>query len=402
MPTITLMKPTDQPTGRFRLLHELKEHLDKCDFESFKIIVAFAKVGPLIRLQEQIKKWNDAGKSIEAIFGIDVKGTSIEALEYALEYFNNVRIVYLKNPSIAVTFHPKIYLFHDSDHAVAYIGSNNLTVGGTETNFETCTKIELDIHTDTDLWNQIYDCWTDTTNIAIELTPELLKTISDHNLLHNETATKGKQKKSRTRTPKPPIEHESLPILKILPPSPLPALKKAKRKTPTKQQKKFEEYAKATTEALVIQIIAHHNGEVFLSKLAVNQNPEFFGWPFKGRTTPKKASNPSYPQREPDPVVQLDLYDKNGTLLLSHENFNLNTVFYESKAEIRITVPQDVVQNTQEYSILVMRKFSEEDTQDYHLEIYNPGSEPYQTYLDICNQQMPSGGKPISRRFGWL
>src|SRR5207253_2874287 len=34
---------------------------------------------------------------------------------------------------------------------------------------------------------------------------------------------------------------------------------------------------------LVIQIIPHHNGEIFLSKNAVNQNPALFGFPFSGR-----------------------------------------------------------------------------------------------------------------------
>ena len=54
------------------------------------------------------------------------------------------------------------------------------------------------------------------------------------------------------------------------------------------------------TNGLVIQVTPHHNGEIHLSKIAVNQNPTFFDYPFTGMTVPKKAGNPTYPQRVPE------------------------------------------------------------------------------------------------------
>src|SRR5205085_2252108 len=88
-----------------------------------------------------------------------------------------------------------------------------------------------------------------------------------------------------------------------------------------------------SSEALVIQIVPHHNGEVFLSKIAVNQNPGFFGFPFRGITTPKIARNPSYPQRVPDPVVNITVYDAAGNVTLTRTAFELNTVYYSTKSE---------------------------------------------------------------------
>ena len=158
----------------------------------------------------------------------------------------------------------------------------------------------------------------------------------------------------------------------------------------------------AGTQALVIQIVPHHNGEVFLSKGAANQNPAFFGWPFTGQTIPKKPENPSYPQRTPDPVVDLKVYDPSGKLVIRHATFNLNTVYYEKKSEIRITVPPDVVKAVPAGSVMVMRQAAEQQNLDYDVDIYVKGSPQYNEYLGVCNQTMPSGGKAKARRFGWL
>jgi hypothetical protein len=151
---------------------------------------------------------------------------------------------------------------------------------------------------------------------------------------------------------------------------------------------------------LVIQIVPHANGEVFLSKIAVDQDPSFFGYPFTGRTTPKKATNPSYPQRIPDPNVNLTVHNRRGGATVTHMGLGLNTVYYERKSEIRITVPQDVVRNTPAGSIMVMRAGIHGS--DYDIDIFVPGSQMYASHLAVCNQTMPSGGAGPGRRFGWL
>src|SRR5207248_2343236 len=152
--------------------------------------------------------------------------------------------------------------------------------------------------------------------------------------------------------------------------------------------------------ALVIQITPHHNGEVFLSKTAVNQNPGFFGFPFAGRTVPKKRGNTAYPQRVPDPIVNITIFDGAGARIVSKAGFNLNTVFYEKKAEIRITFSADLTGAVEQFAIMVMRQGT--GISDYEIEIYNPGSPFYDQYLAVCNQLLPSGGPRRARRMGWL
>jgi hypothetical protein len=48
----------------------------------------------------------------------------------------------------------------------------------------------------------------------------------------------------------------------------------------------------------------------------------------------------------------------------------------------------------------VMRQTVED--RDYDIEIFNPGSQRYEDYLESCNQTLPSGGAQQSRKMGWL
>src|SRR5262245_50617633 len=135
MPSIEMIRPTDQPSGSRRLLDELRTRLKSAQFKDLKLMVAFAKVGPLSRLEGEIRNWRKEGKTLEAILGVDQLGTSSEALEFALENFSSTRVAYGSGASaLNPTFHPKVYLFTGPSDAVCYLGSNNLTVGGTETN----------------------------------------------------------------------------------------------------------------------------------------------------------------------------------------------------------------------------------------------------------------------------
>jgi len=123
----------DQFFGRDRLLDRIRRLLQQRDFQHFRIQVAFAKSGPLLRLAREFDNWRRGGGSIEAVIGINHLGTSRQALEFALSRFDNTYITTTRANS---TFHPKFYLFEGQRNATCVIGSHNLTVGGTETNME--------------------------------------------------------------------------------------------------------------------------------------------------------------------------------------------------------------------------------------------------------------------------
>ena len=412
MARISILKPTDQPLNQKRLLDELKQCLGNNDLNNFKFVVAYAKSGPLKRLEPDIQNWLNKSKSIEAIFGIDQRNTSQEALEFALGNFTQSYIAYVTG-RFDPTFHPKLYLFSGSHKAMAFIGSNNLTVGGTEINFETGVRFDLELQEDRDIFDEIQQCWIDAQQISLPLTRTLLNQLVASGSVRPESQmqrrTAGISRPGSTSTPT-----TSIPIFSefnVVPPSPIPRSSLVTqpstgpthgRALPSKERSPSSSTSTAFSSAttFVIQIKPEKNGEIRLSYKAVRQNPDFFGWPFKGQTNPKNLKNPPYPQRRPDPIVDLNVFDDSGAIMIEHQKFNLNTVAYEQRSEIRITVPQDVIANTPDRSILVMSIPS--STVDYQLDIYPPRSPQYHSLLDACNQTMPSGGHPDPRRFGWI
>ena len=399
MPKFTLIKPLDQPSGSRRLLAELKSGLLDSRFNEFKLIAAYAKSGPLHRLRDYLEQWKDSGNSSKAIFGLDQQGTSKEALGLALELFDEVYVT--QEPSI--TFHPKIYLFNGPSHAHAFIGSNNLTIGGTEKNFESAVHIELVLPSEFSDLQQIEDCWNQLLPLSC---PATIKLDSTHlqELIIGETVIAENAMNHRTdrggaRMGRGDRAHRARLIIK--PESPLPS------KRPTENAKAGAKLAPSNAPApiwgeargFVIQIKPHQNGEIFLSVTAVFQNPSFFGWPFTGRTTPKKSGNLSYPQRDPDPVVNITVYGAAAGPISVLNSYNLNTVYYEANSEFRITAAP-LVEFVPEYSVMIMEP-SESMGIDYDIEIHRPDSLDYNGWVEACNQVMPGGGKR-PRKYGWF
>lgn len=399
MPKFTLIKPLDQPPGARRLLADLKTALSDKRFNEFTLIVAYAKSGPIHRLREYLENWKTSKGSTKAIFGIDQQGTSKEALELALELFDEVYVTQEQS----ITFHPKIYLFKGANDAHAFIGSNNLTVGGTEKNFEAAVHIELELPKENSDMKQIEDCWSQLLPplcpATVRLDPAHLAKLIREKTVIDERAMRNRGGGDSSRMGKGCRGARS--GLMIKPESPLPkknVVKKAdgisKGSTSTSPV-----YIPKETRGFVIQIKPHHNGEIFLSVTAAFQNPSFFGWPFKGKTTPKKIGNPSYPQRDPDPVVNIKVYSRAAAPVLTLSSYLLNTVYYEKKSEIRITAAP-LVEVVPEYSIMIMEP-SADPTIDYDIEIHCPDSPDYIGWVDACNQSMPSGGK-TPRKYGWF
>lgn len=416
MALLTIVNPTDQPQGKNRLLAELQTNLQDSKFNSFVFIVAFAKVNPMLKLNDQIVNWRK-DKSISAVFGVDQKGTSKEALQFALDNFTDTYIIHVRG-KVSPTFHPKIYLFKGEESAIGYIGSNNLTVGGTETNFESYIKIVMALPDDQQILKEIESCWDSCIASSIKLNKRNLEQLVNDQLVIDESEMKIFNKQNPYKSVSYGKENDRDPIefpgFHIIPPSPLPkkilqqGLKRKQYKVvPRLPAEVTFERKDVPVSTLVIEITPHHNGEILLSKIAVDQNFTFFGWPFSGKTIPKKYANPAYPQRVPDPIVDIFLYNEKGELICKHLSIGLNTVYYSLKSEIRITVPQDIIQNSKNYlegpyPVMVMRNEELDLDLDYSIEIFLPGSKKYEGYRNACNQSMPSGGKSTARRFGWL
>lgn len=308
-----------------------------------------------------------------------------------------------------ITFHPKIYMFSGSARADAFIGSNNLTVGGTEKNFESAVHLQLSLPAESASLDDLNRIWGELLPAAcpatILLTPSLLAKLQADDVVADEATLRsrggGSDAARLGRGHSGPRSG-----LKVRPESPLPrnalgSTKPAKAATTpaTAAPSPAPAAQPGMVRGLAIQIKPHHNGEIFLSVRAALQSPGFFYWPFTGATVPKKAGNPSYPQLTPDPVVNIVVYGVAPAPVLILPKYDLNTVYYSKKSEIRVTA-SPLVSVVPEYSIMIIEPSDERGT-TWEITVHRPDSPDYASWLGVCNQAMPGGGAQ-PRRFGWF
>lgn len=87
-----------------------------------------------------LKDATSAVGSIEAIVGINNKGTTVEGMLAMHSLADSLRVLY-QHPF--VTFHPKAYCFDSADAGTLIVGSSNLTGGGLDSNFEVSLAADL-------------------------------------------------------------------------------------------------------------------------------------------------------------------------------------------------------------------------------------------------------------------
>lgn len=134
------MELMNQPfTGQ--LGNRIIELLDSSEYHTLNIVVAFAKNSGVLRVKDAFERFREQGGIINIYVGVDMGGTSYEALTALLLYTNSLNVVHFENDQ---TFHPKIYQFLGNDKELIVVGSHNLTAGGLWTNFESSVFISLD------------------------------------------------------------------------------------------------------------------------------------------------------------------------------------------------------------------------------------------------------------------
>lgn len=421
MATLSFIKPLDQPMGTRRLLDDLSSAFSNKAFDKLTILVAYAKIGPLLRLEKQFQQWKASGKKLSVTVGIDQQGTSLEAIDFLALHCDEFFIAHQdRNAGLTPTFHPKVYLFQGEKEGFCVIGSNNLTVGGTETNFEVATILELQFPADGETLSEIESWIEQTKSASLPVTDILIQELVNRGLVVSEADQRKAKRISRSVGKAGKFVDALFPPIHLKPASAVPKgtaekagnssakqLAKGVIKSRPRQGAKGVQPISATKpgmllgDTLLMQVTPHKNGEVLLSLNAIKQNPTFFAWPFSGLTSPKKGRNKAYPQRTPDPKVNLRAFDSKGDLIFVESAYEMNTVEYELKSEIRVTFSPHILAVMPDRSILVIREALDLVT-DYDITIYAPGSPEYSAFLKSCNQTMPSGGKPNPRKFGWI
>jgi hypothetical protein len=412
MPTLTYLQPLDQPfgSGANRAMDWIRSGLQTNHYTSLRLAVAYAKRGALLRLETDIVAFRARGGTIDAVIGFDQGGTSKQALQFALDHFDSVRV--WQHPDLGLTFHPKLYIFEGVQRGEIHLGSCNLTAGGLEANCESAVRVGYTLPLERQEWDVAVSGWTSLVNHpnARALDGTLLQELAAHDLLLDEGKIAGLRTRFSSKASQAAGVWSLFPPTTHRPSSPLP---RPPRPSHPGQTTLIPSPAAASPgavapasvfipEALLIQIVPHHNGEVFLSKQAVDQQHAFFGYPWTGATTPKKQTNAPYVQRTPDPQMEWTVFDRQGQPILHVPRRGINTVFYVQRAEIRITVSPDLRNRIVPLSILQMERADPTAGLDYVCEVHPPASPQFNVLFPLCNQTMPSGGAQAARRFGWI
>lgn len=116
--------------------------LDSSEYQRLNIIVAFANNGGVLRIKDALERFRTKGGAVNAYVGVDLHGTSYEALTTLLPRVDSLHIVHSEKWQ---TFHTKIYNFVADDKSLVVIGSHNLTTGGLWTNFESSALIPVSL-----------------------------------------------------------------------------------------------------------------------------------------------------------------------------------------------------------------------------------------------------------------
>lgn len=105
-------------------------------YTRFRFMTAFVRWAGLSLLHPQLREFADRpGADVTGFVGIDLGGTTVEALTYLSELPNST-IKIVKSNQDSVVFHPKIYEFSGAAGSLTVVGSSNMTMGGLLSNVE--------------------------------------------------------------------------------------------------------------------------------------------------------------------------------------------------------------------------------------------------------------------------
>jgi HKD family nuclease len=414
----------DQPFGGSWLGDLVRGELASNDWSSFDVAVAWARLSGVRKIQGSLRAFAQRpGTTVRMIVGIDQGGTSIEAMQLLWRLLQPRGRLYIYQDPIGndvPTFHPKLFLFGGQHVVRAFLGSSNLTRGGLYANQE--LDVQIDVQSadaesaavETSLRQAIANRLPPAPSSRL-VDPPLMDALHRAGDLPSEVTLRRERRVSSTarglarrgrgslfgagpRVRVPPDEDEPMglppaPVIVTVPPRlvPVPVVT-APAPTPG---------TVFIPARLLIEVIPHHNGEVFLSYRAVREHPSFFGWPFAGLTVPRNPANAPYPMAAPDPLVNINVHNGTGAVVRSIVGHSLNVVDYESKSEIRVTVPDGIQRLIPAMSVLEMRRDPQPNV-DYELNFFPPGSPQAAASAVRLTERLSTGGRPgPGRRYGW-
>lgn len=124
-----------------RMFTAFNHLLDSGHYDSVRILMAFARSPGVALISSSLANFIKSGGDAEAILGLDLGGTSADALQSLAGIGVDLRVFGVKGDR---TFHPKVIILEGSASAeyAAIVGSHNWTAGGLDSNFEASVVVK--------------------------------------------------------------------------------------------------------------------------------------------------------------------------------------------------------------------------------------------------------------------
>jgi len=340
--------------------YEISTTLRSCSYQNFKMAVAYAKNSGVGRLYEDLMRFSSNGGITKAIIGIDQNITSYQAL-VNLSTFTGSNL-YIHHDKGQTSFHPKVYLFGNSDIEKVFIGSSNLTGGGFYINLEANVGLELDSSpTAIDFRNQITNYWNsliadpNTKRADISFIDKMLEfgTVVDENqrkpfkeLISKISKIPFSARKQTTLPPmSPDISTTSLTLSQSF----------------AMQLSGFDVSSKSLDPVVLIPI------------RALQQLPTFWNWPYM-----YTLSGSGYPELYTHATVVF-----NGRTI---PNFSIRIYYYDVKREFRLQC-EPIKRSGNQGDILLINKDSQKPF-EFKIELIRRGSPRHNTLLPMLSQKV--------------
>lgn len=403
------------PDSKIRLGDFLIENLEK-GFNGFQGASAWARLSGVKHLETPIREFAKQG-SIKLVIGIDLLGTSIEALEMLLDVVPAPKSLFIFHNPSSPTFHPKVFHFLNDNSSCTYVGSGNLTAGGLFTNYEAgvVVKTKDSKKKNKNFRDQIedqIDAWTDVTRPTVaELDSALVENLKNEGLIASEAVTVANQhKKTKPKNTKSSTSTFSSEPTKSAPSLPTKATKKTQasalpaKSIASKKTSSSKVNSTTTSSGSYIMTLQQtdvgvgqtsagkqkRSPEIFIPLVARDQDPAFWGWPNKF------IADPSWTGKT----------DKNGfgkmdrlnvPFLLDNEPIDATFFFNPNKGDLRIrnSALRDAG-GVGDLILITKKQTSEGDV--YLAEILAQGSPEYQSSIGYCNKAVK---KPSLKKFGY-
>lgn len=400
----------------------LSELLDTDPSASRIVFVsAFVSLQTIMRVKHQVIELKGSGADLRFVLGIDLGGTSQEALKELIGWGIDVRIVKHRIPGH--TFHPKLYLFQWASHATIIIGSNNVTEGGFFGNYEGAARITYQLPEDTEAFSSA--CAELSRFLAPEgpVTYGLTAEFLDELIARGDVPTEEEARRGRdiaTKTQKAKGKKAGEPIFgaeDIKPPPPLPAdllerLVKDVRARRKASQKTAVKAPKGKAEAIMpiddnvsdslfpaafymtLPTLQGDNipGEGRIPLEAIELSKEFWGWPdeYSKVVSPREAKDRVYWNWRPKWRIWSVEAPGDATVQ------EVRMYMYENSSDFRFYVRPLVNAGGDLGDVVRIRRIAEPDA-EFECVLARQGTPDYDEWIKSCTQAVRNS----TRSFGY-